>query len=91
MKLIIEIDSDELKRAVENQVAAEVALLTTEAIHTKIAEILPVKFGRVTESVVADAVAKHASKLVNDVYSPMQLQRLVDAAIVNIAKEALRK
>ncbi len=89
MKLTIEIDSKELKRAIETQVAAEVAKLTSVAIQGKIDEILPIKFSRVNENIIAEEIEKHARELVGRVYDKYSLKQLVDRAILHAAKEAI--
>jgi len=91
MKIMINLDSKELNKAVETQVAKEVARITTEAISAKTDEIISLKLSRVTKPIVDDALNRKVLSLVESIYEPYVIRAKIDAAILKLVKETLKK
>lgn len=92
MKLAIELNDEDIKRAINHQIGAAVATLAGEVLKERIDEVINLKLGRVTDLVIDEALVKEVRVLVLEkMGSGYQLQEKVKGALATVARELILK
>lgn len=92
MKIVIELNDADLRKAVDEQIGKAIAGLADQVINEKINSILEVKFQRISEAGV-DAAVAHAAKLAvekvtNTGHNNYVVREALAVAATRIIKEA---
>lgn len=90
MKLIIELNDADLKRAIDEQVSKLIADMTGESIKAQVNRILAVKFERVNQDNVQASIDEAASRAVLAVTSRGYDNSIIRAALATAAEKLLK-
>lgn len=91
MKLTIELNDNDLKKAIDEQVAKGIAELTTASIKAQVDQILKIKFERVTDNLVLETLRTAADQAVRSVTSRSYNDAVVRDAIAQAAMKLLKE
>ena len=94
MKLVIELDSNELRRAVEKQVAAEVSKISREVIEQYIKDIVPKTYERVDGTIddefIKQCVSARIDSYISTYYPRHGLRTKIDDTIIRVVKDNIK-
>lgn len=85
MKLTIELNDNDLRKAISEQIGATVSSIANEMIVSRVTEVLNARLGRVTdlsvETAIRDAAREAVTKVINKGYNDAVVRgALADAA-----------
>lgn len=87
MKLVVELNDSDLRKAVADQVGRAIASITDDLIREKTNEILTIKFGRVDEKMIEAAIDKAALAVVRTTNN----ERSTWGSIVSLARTSIQE
>jgi len=90
MKIVIELDDHDLRRAIDQQLAKVISGLGTEHITKEIDRVLGVKFNRITEGGVRESVQAAADQAVGKVISRGYNDSIIRDALAKAALEVIK-
>jgi len=90
MKIVIELNDEDLRRSIKQQVDKAIAELATETIGQRIDEILAKKFDRVDAARIDTVLAAAAAKVLTDNTKGYALESKINSALAGAARELVR-
>ncbi|WNO06005.1 hypothetical protein [Rhodoferax mekongensis] len=90
MKIVIELNDNDLRLAISEQVGKAISGLATEAIQKQVDDILEKKFSRIGKGDVDSAVKDAATKLVRGDNNQWRLDGMVKTALSDAARALIK-